>query len=433
MNSKSKNVKTILVTLLIEIILAAILTLATVLVTGYIIVNLETLTNLTFVNYAYRWEKLWIMIFYLSDFLFYIIISLIFIELILFVLRKMILTGIKAVETIKNVEFKKAQEVVKTISLISIFKAMKINTPKRSIIAYVILMVVVFGSGWVAKTVLKANDSLVYRSYEIINLYNDEQIIDFKDELTDDQRYQILIDTDVANIHLYTVSSTTDAKFYYLYDTEAQKQAYTIDIDEELNIITIVLDQNLVSYEKYVDPVLPSIEIYLPSTIKIDLIDVSISTYGSLTMEYVTFGDLVVDSHHADLTITGEGVRVNSIDINQYEGELQLIIDHSDDVTLVLDQVKSSIRLNLVENDLLVHSIYTDLFIYQTDALSIDITSLDSSLELREVVGDTVTMDLDASQLLYVNSSGNMTTVATIVSNDSVLTLRGVTNDQDSE
>ncbi len=433
MNSKSKNIKTILVTLLIEIILAAVLTLATVLIVGYIIVNLETLTNLSFMKYAYRWEKFWIFIFYLSDLLFYIIISLIFIELILFVLRKMILTGIKAVETIKNVEFKKAQEVVKTISLISIFKAMKINTPKRSIIAYVILMVVVFGSGWLAKTVLKANDSLVYRSYEIINLYNEEQIIDFKEELTDDQRYQILIDSDVANIHLYTVSNTTDAKFYYLYDTEAQKQAYTIDIDEVNNIITIHLDQNLTSYERFVDPVLPSIEIYLPSTIKIDLIDVSIAMYGSLTMEYVTFGDLVVDSYHADLTITGEGVRVGSVDINQYEGDLQLIIDHSDDVTLKLEQVEASVRLNLIENQLLIDSLYSDLFFYQTDALSIGVTSLESSLELREVVGDTVTMNLDKSELLYVNSSGNMTTVATIVSKDSVLTLRGVTNDQDSE
>ena len=97
MNSNANKLKTILLTLLIEIILAAILTIATILVVGYIIVNLETFTNLGFVNYAFRWEKFWIFIFYFSDLLFYLIISLIFIELILFVLRKMITRGIKAV------------------------------------------------------------------------------------------------------------------------------------------------------------------------------------------------------------------------------------------------------------------------------------------------------------------------------------------------
>ena len=327
----------------------------------------------------------------------------------------------------------KAVDVVKSISLITFFKAIKINTPKRSIIAYVILMAVVFGSGWIAKTVLKANDSLVYRSYEIINLYSDEQIIDFQDELTDDQQYQILIDTDVANIHLYTVSSTTDAKFYFLYDTNEQKSAYSIDIDEDLNIITVNLDQDTFGYERYVDPVLPSIEIYLPSTIKIDLIDVSISQYGSLTMEYVTFQDLKVKGYQADITITGEGIRVDSIDIDQYLGDLQLILDHSNDVFLKLDQVEGTIRLNLIENSLNIESIFSDLFIYQIDSKTIDILATDSSLELREVVGVNHSMNLDTTQLLYVNSSGNNTTIVTIVSTNSVLTLRGVTNDQESE
>ncbi len=400
---------------------------------GYIVVNLETFTNLSLVNYAVGWEKFWVFVFYFSDLMFYFIISLIFIELILFVLRRMILRGIKAVETIKAVEFPKAIEIVKSISLISVFKAIRINTPKRSIIAYVILMAVVFGSGWISKTVLKAYDSLVYRSYKIINLHSDEQIIDFQDELTDDQRYDIIINTDVANIHLYTVSNTTEAKFYFLYDTETQKSAYSINVDQESNQIIIDLDQSLTNYEKYVDPVLPSIEIYLPSTIKIDLIDVSILTYGSLTMEYVTFGDLKVDSHNADLSITGEGVRVNTIDITQYKGDLQLIIDHSDDVVLDLDKVDASVRLNLVENTLNVTTVDTELFMYQTDATAIMVTAIDSSLEFREVIGDDILIDIDTCELLYVNTSGKNPTVATIVSKNSVTTLRGVINDQESE
>ena len=429
MNLKQNYVKTFLLSLLIEIVLAALLTLSIIFTIGYMRLNVGTFEQLSLVGYASGSEKIWVFIYYFSDILFYIIISLLFFELILMLLRGMVLRGIKTIEIARNLDLSSLTEKVKKVSLTSIFKAMKINTPKRSIIAYVLLMIIVFGSGWVAKVILNANDSFVYRSDKIINLYSDEVLVDLSGETNDSNQYKLIIDGDIVNLHLYTVSNTSEAKFYFLYDTIEQKSAYTLDINKETNEITINLNQNQESYLKYVDPVLPSIEIYLPNTLKIELIDVSIQTYGSMTMEYVTFKDLIIDSYNAELSIKGEVMMVNTVSITQQLGTLALTFDHVEKVDLSIEDVEATLRISQITDTFTIDSKSSDIFLYQTTTQTMSLIGNNSDFELREVLGIEANINLTNSKLLYVNSNSQNPAIVTISSIDSEITTKGVKND----
>ena len=430
---RQNQIKAIIVNFLVLIVLTALLVLGIIFMVGYMDVNAGTFGQMALVNYARGYEKIWVFVYYFSDVLFYIIISLLFFEMILMILRTMIIRGIKTIEVVKKVDLKVIIEKIKIVSLISIFKAMKINTPKRGIIAYAIVMVLVFGSGWVAKTVLNSNDSLVYRSDKIINLYNDEKIVDFTGEMTDTDLYDIIIDGDIVNVHIYSVANTNEANFYYLYDTEEQKAAYTITIDHELNQIHVVLDQNQDGYEKYIDPVLPSVEMYLPGLLKVDQIDIKVSVYGSVTMEYVTFADLILDTNHSDISVKGEGMMVDSVTVKQNIGKLALTFDRVGNVDLTIENVDATLRLNQITNSLLIDSISSDIFLYQTTANTMTIDAVTSELELREVLGQNATINLVNSKLLYVNTKSENPAIVTINSENSELTTKGIKNDQESQ
>ncbi len=426
---KKNLIKTVIISLIMEIVLAAVLALAIIFTVGYMEINAGVFEQLNLVSYARGYEKLWVFIYYLSDVLFYIIISLLFFELILLIIRTMVNRGLKVIETVRGNDLSRITEKVKKVSFITIFKAMKINTPKRSLIAYAIVMVLVFGSGWIAKTVLNAYDSLVYRSDKIINLYSDEVLIDFTNETTDDDQYTIVIDSDIVNIHIYSVANTLEGKFYLLYDTPEQKEAYSLEVNKETNAISINLDQNNDSYQKYIDPVLPSVELYLPSTLKVNIVDVSITTYGSLTMEYLTFNDLIIDSRNADLSIKGEGMMVDSITLTQYAGNLSLVFDNVESAHLDIEEVTATLRLNQVTNDLTVDSVSSQIFLYQTTAETLTLNGDKSEFELREVAGVNAVVNITNSKLLYVNTTSQNPASVTIISENSEITTKGVKND----
>lgn len=428
-NMKKNIIKTVLVILIMEIVLAALLALAIIFTVGYMDINAGVFGQMNLVGYARGYEKLWVFIYYLSDILFYLIIALLFFELILLIIRTMVTRGLKAIETIRGNDLKRIIEKVKKVSLITFFKVIKINTPKRSIIAYAIVMALVFGSGWIAKTVLNAYDSLVYRSDKIINLYSDEVLIDFANETTDADQYTILIDSDIVNIHIYSVANTVEGKFYLLYDTPEQKEAYSLDVNKETNAIVINLDQNQESYQKYIDPVLPSVELYLPSTLKVNIVDVSITTYGSLTMEYLTFNDLIIDSRNADLSIKGEGMMVDSINLTQYAGNLSLVFDNVESAHLDIEDVTATLRLNQISDDLVVDSVLSKIFLYQTTAETLTLNGDESEFELREVAGVNAVVNITNSKLLYVNTTSQNPASVTIISENSEITTKGVKND----
>lgn len=430
---RQNQIKAIIVNFLIILVLTALLVLGIIFMVGYMEVNAGTFGQLSLVNFANGYEKIWVFVFYFSDVLFYIIISLLFFEMVLMILRTMIIRGIKTIEMIKKNDLKTIIDKVKIVSLISIFRAMKINTPKRGIIAYAVVMVLVFGSGWVAKTVLNSYDSLVYRSDKIINLYSDEKIVDFANEMTDTDLYDIIIDSDIVNVHIYSVANTNKAKFYYLYDTDEQKAAYTMTIDHELNQIHVVLNQNQDGYEKYVDPVLPSVEMYLPGLLKIDQVDINISIYGSVSMEYVTFSDLILETNLADISVKGEGMMVDSVTVKQKMGKLALTFDHIGNVDLTIENVDASLRLNQITSSLLIDSISSDIFLYQTTANTITIDAVDSELELREVLGQNATITVVNSKLLYVNTKSENPAIVRINSENSELTTKGIKYDQESQ
>jgi hypothetical protein len=433
MKTKTQKISILLMTLLMEILFTALLTVIIVVIVGYVSVNIVFFDNFSIVGFANGWERFWIFLYFLSDVLYFVLLSLIFFEAALFAVRQIFIRAIKAIEKIQDKDFEKAQTVIKSVSLVTMFKWMKIDTMKRSIITYLIVIALVLGSGWLSKAVLKANDSPVYRAYEVLNLYSDDTIYDFTDELSDEQTYDITISSGVGNIHIYTVANSNEAKFYYLYDTEAQLTAYDLSVDKETDTITILINEDQTAYERYVDPVLPSLEIYLPSSIHIGTITVDIASYGALTMEYLAFAALKVDAKNADLSIKAQDLSVGSIDISQTNGNLILNVDDAESVTLDLDTIDASIRLADIAMAMALTVNKANIFLYQTVAAGIDITATDSQLELREVVSGDTSIDLLRSNLLYVNTSGENQSIATIHSIDSVMTLRGVENAAEGE
>lgn len=433
MKTKTQKLSILLMTLLMEILFTALLTVIIVVIVGYVSVNIVFFDNFSIVGFANGWERFWIFLYFLSDVLYFVLLSLIFFEAALFAVRQIFIRAIKAIEKIQDKDFEKAQTVIKSVSLVTMFKWMKIDTMKRSIITYLIVIALVLGSGWLSKAVLKANDSPVYRAYEVLNLYTDDTIYDFTDELTAEQTYDITITSGVGNIHIYSVANSNEAKFYYLYDTEAQLTAYDLIVDKETDTITVHINEDQTLYERYVDPVLPSLEIYLPSSIHIGTITVDIAYYGALTMEYLAFAALKVDAKNADLSIKAQELTVGTIDIRQTNGNLILNVDDAESVTLDLDTIDASIRLADIAMAMDLTANKTNIFLYQTVAASIDITATDSQLELREVVSEDTSIDLLRSDLLYVNTSGENQSIATIHSIDSVMTLRGVENAAEGE
>ncbi len=428
-SSKTAWIKPALKTFLLELVWMVPMTVLFILLVGYIQVNFPILSEIKLTAYAQGWEAFWVFCFFFSNILYFIVLIALMAEAILFFLRKMGLTAIKGIETIKQQTFPKLQSYVKAVSFITLFKKIKINTMKKALIAYVIALIIVFGSGWLAKTVLKATDSLVYRSHEVIHLNHQDQTYDFSTDITAKTPYDLVIETGMAHVHVYTISDTNEGSFYVLYDTESQLDDYELVIDDTDKSIHVTLNRNQLTYERYVDDVIPAIEIYLPEALVINSTSVRIANQGSLTMEYVTFGDLTVNAKECDTSIKANDTIVGDIAITQVMGSLDLEIDRMERAMIELTSVDATIHLETIADDATLEVVSSEVFLYQMTADALIVNSVESNLEFREVVAPTLHFTLTKGSLLYVNANRGVDSIATIESTDATITLRGVVND----
>jgi hypothetical protein len=399
------NIIKILGLAIIEVLLSIILFIVIVLTMGYIGNNIYLFTDLSVLKFSSGTGKFLMAVYLLSNIGFMVILSLIFIEIGLFIIRTMVIQFLKALEFIQNRKYIKSITMIKSISLISIFKAFKINTPKRSIIAYFAIIIFILGSGFIAKSILKAYDVQVYRVYETINLYHEITNVDFTAQIDNEDTYNIFIETRSGNVHVYQVEDQTNVEFAFYYDTQEELDAFTYDINEDTKTITIVFNPDITNYEEYIDPLIPSMELYLPGALIIGNLTVNIIETGDFAIEYVDLDTLNLTVNQGDISITANKNNIQNYHLEIHDSKIRVNAASSDHVWLLLDNSDGTFQFGTVNYsvDIFMEN-ESDLYLYNLVVANFTINSANSNLELREVYSQYA--DITTNNDVYFHKNG---------------------------
>ena len=418
---------------LLVVLLAVLLTLVLIFSVSYARANTDVFTIGSIVAFASGWEKFWVWIYLAADAAYYCILLMIFFELSLFLARMIAITAVKVLSGLSQRDPDPIIAIIKKVSLLTLFKWIRLNNIKRGLIAYFAVMLLVFGSGWVAKKVLAANDSLVYRSMVAINLESEEQIYDASTDILADDTFDIQITANVGNVHIYAVSDETEIKMYFLYDVASQRENLVWTIDPETNLIVVTFNQTVTDYVVYADPVPPAVEIYLPDTLAVGSIDVTLSVYGNLTMRYLDFERLDADVAGGEINLTAKDIVVGDIILASRGGRISADVEDCENVTVFLTGgAEADFTFKSISEALAITAAAdSDLYLYATQAASITIGAASGSiLELRELYAPDIEILLSDADLVFVNGVrgyGYDTFVITAVGGS--VTTRGVPDD----
>ncbi|MDD3122235.1 MAG: hypothetical protein PHC62_01815 [Candidatus Izemoplasmatales bacterium] len=416
---------------IIEVLLSILLFIVIVLSIGYIGNNLYLFTDLSVLQYGTGTGKFLMAVYLLSNIGFMVILSLIFIEIGLFTLRTMLIQFLKALEFIQNKKNTKTITLIKSISLISIFKAVKINTPKRSIIAYFSLLIIILGSGFIAKSILKAYDVQLYRVYETINLYHEITNVDFTTQIENGDTYNVFIETRSGNVHVYQVQDQSNVEFAYYYDTQEQLDTFTYNINEDTKTITIIFNPDITSYEEYIDPLIPSMELYLPDTLLIGNLTVNIIETGDFAMEYVNLDTLNLTANQGDISIIANKNIIQNYHLEIHDSKVRVNASSSDHVWLLLDNSDGTFQFGTVNYSVDIYmENASDLYLYNSVVVNFTIDSSNSNLELREVYTQNADITTNNDILYHKNGVQSRQPVSYIVHNtNSDIKISGVNYD----
>jgi hypothetical protein len=416
---------------IIEVLLSILLFIVIVLSIGYIGNNLYLFTDLSVLQYGTGTGKFLMAVYLLSNIGFMVILSLIFIEIGLFTLRTMLIQFLKALEFIQNKKNTKTITLIKSISLISIFKAVKINTPKRSIIAYFSLLIIILGSGFIAKSILKAYDVQLYRVYETINLYHEITNVDFTTQIENGDTYNVFIETRSGNVHVYQVQDQSNVEFAYYYDTQEQLDTFTYNINKDTKTITIIFNPDITSYEEYIDPLIPSMELYLPDTLLIGNLTVNIIETGDFAMEYVNLDTLNLTANQGDISIIANKNIIQNYHLEIHDSKVRVNASSSDHVWLLLDNSDGTFQFGTVNYSVDIYmENASDLYLYNSVVVNFTIDSSNSNLELREVYTQNADITTNNDILYHKNGVQSRQPVSYIVHNtNSDIKISGVNYD----
>jgi hypothetical protein len=431
-----KNIWPLIGALFLELFLLLVFGLLAVISMGYIVSNVIVWTNFSILQFASGWDAFWMFWVFFSDALLYVILVFMFVEIGLYLLRTSGKVIVKGYEKYSGKIQDKWANRFKSMSLLVLFRLIKINTVKRGIIAYVSIIVLMLLSGFIGKTVLTGKNALIYRAFETINLYSHLEEVDFTPSINDDQVFDLLIEGGVANIHLYQVKESSKAKFYLLYDDEQIKDAYEFEIDYINQTITARLNLDQESYTRYVDSVLPSLEFYLPEWLKLDHIRIDIHTAGNVTIDYLKYDSIEIDASKSEIYLrTLSGVTPSLIQINAFESKLNLQVDQVDQLHVSLRSTEANIRIRVVNQEMVLQLIeQSRVFMFQSTIVSLNAVANNSVLELREVYPTQVAIQLTSSTLYYVNGQSTYPYgVFSIEQTLSKVTTQGVPYDSSSE
>ena len=419
--------------LLLSLLLATALMLVVLFAVSFYQVNADRFSILPIVAFARGWEKFWVWVYLAADAGYLIILGLLFLELSLFLARTIATLVVKAAAAIKGDDPARLVAIIRKVSLATPIRALRIDTPTRAIVAYVALLVLVLGSGWVAKQVLERNDSLVYRSIVVENLESDLLTVDATDEIAAGDAYDIVVSAGVGNVHLYAVADAVEIKVYFLYDDPAQKDGLIRTVDVEANRIDVAFADAATAYERYVDPLPGAVEIYVPATLPIADVEVTLSHYGNLTVEYLDFASLRATVAAGAISLTAADLMVGDVDLTSDAGSVSVKTDACASMSLTLSggagaTVSAGTVTGPFSADLGAGSY---LLAYSTTAAAIDVVATDADVELRETYAPDAAFALTGGSLLYVNGDAAYAYASlTIDQSGTDVTLRGVPDDQ---
>ncbi|HAQ57222.1 MAG TPA: hypothetical protein DCR44_07515 [Acholeplasmatales bacterium] len=427
------NFLLVLKNLILVSILAIILGIVVLFAISFFQVNAVRFSILPIVAFARGWEKLWVWIYLAADAGYLLILGLLFLELSLFLARTIVILSAKALAAVRGTDPERLIKIVKKISLVTPIKKLGVNTPTKSIIAYVAVMLLVLGGGWVAKQILDANESLVYRSIIVKNLESDELVVDVEADIEADETFAIDIAAGVGNVHIYSVSDTTEVTAYFLYDTTTERESLVWSVDADTNVISVRFSETADAYVKYVDPLPGSIELYLPSTLTIGAITVDLAHYGNLTIEYLSFATLVADVAQGTISLSAADRTIGDVLLASRGGVITVKVDACASIQLTLfDHADANLTAGAVTGSLSIVANGEDheVLVYSSVAAIVSISGSDAQVEVREVYAPDIRIEVVSSRILYVNGDkayayGSVT----VVQDTSEITLRGVPDD----
>lgn len=396
---------TILGALLAEILLVTLILLSGLFALSYFEANLIVWENYAVLETASGADAFWMALYLTSDVLLFVILVFLFAEVVLFLVRTAAKIVFKTVEKTMNAPQDKALAFVKKISLLSLFRLMKIDTVKKGIIAYVAVIAVMLLSGWIPKAVLEQREALVFRTFETKNLHSKVDAPDFAAAIEAGTPYDVVIRAGVANVHLYQVSSTTEAKLYLLYDEERILADYVWTIDAQNGILEIEVNPNQTTYTPYVDMVLPSVEVYLPDQLVVKDVTIDIAVHGSVNVDYLAFETLDIAFKKGDLNIRQIKDHVaKSVVIEAWDALMTVQFDRVESLELNLINTRANIRARAIDHLLKIRATEgSDLFMYQISAETLEGSFADATVQLREIYAPTIDIETVDTSLVYVN------------------------------
>lgn len=423
----------VLIMTLTEVLLSVLLFIVLIFSFSYFTTNLYAFTDLKILSYGSGSEVFWMALYLGTNTLFTLVILLVLLEIALFTLRMMAKVALNTITKVTGKESPKIDSFFKNLSIIALLKKIKIDNRKRAIITYLVLMVLIFGVKFVTKSILSTTESSLYRVYENISLYHDTYTESLTDELEEGSEYTLLLNTSVGNIHLYTMSESTDMELIYYYDTLAQKCTLNYSIDKETNTIVVSFNEMITSYTPYVDDLLPQIELYLPETLSIDVVDIQVTTYGTVAMEYFSANSLNLDVNHTYVNIDLPNNTIDNYYIEAIDSTVRIITNDTKYFELYTDNCTTNITLGDVEQTADFSVINgSEFYLYQTIAYNLNFTSSNSTLDIREVYSTNLSIDTTNDDFTYLNGSpSNQPETTSVMISGSKMNVKGITYDSE--
>ncbi len=417
-----------------EMLLAVLLFVILLFGSSYVQTNFYAFTDFSILKYGNGIDGFWMALYLSSNAIFILTVSLILLELVLFTIRMMGKVAFSTIEALTHKESHKLKTFFQNFSIIYLFKKIKINNKKKALIAYLVLIVLIFGVKFVAKQVLASSDADLYRVYENINLYSDKYNNFMTDEISNNEEYSIEINTSVGNVHIYTLSERTDIEMIYLYDSLLQKCTLSYVIDTENKVIQISFNEDVTNYTMYEDDLMPQIELYLPATLLIDSITVNIENQGTLSMQYVNANSLDVDANNALINIKLTDYTIDNYNFNLTNTDIRVETDSLKNFTIALDHSYSILLLTDVENSINISATnYSSVYLYQTISYKLTSYTSRSTIDFREMYAQIIDITTIHDDFQFINgNANNQPAVATITSFESTIEVKGVTYDSES-
>lgn len=432
---KKGIVKNVFIMTLTEVLLSALLFIVLIFSFSYVTTNLYAFTDLKILAYGNGAEVFWMALYLGTNTLFTLVVFLVLLEIALFTLRMMAKVALNTIAKVTGKENLKIDSFFKNLSIIALLKKIKIDNRKRAIIAYLVLMVLIFGVKFVVKSILSTTESDLYRVYENISLYHDTYTENLTDELEEGGQYTLLINTSVGNIHLYTMSESTDMELLYYYDTLGQKCTLDYTIDKETNTILVSFNESVDSYTPYVDDLLPQVEIYLPESLSIQLVEVHVTNYGTVAMEYFSALELTLFVNHTNVNIDLPNNSIDTYYIEAKDSSIRINTNDTKYFDLLADNCSANITLGDVQQTANFHlENESSFYLYQTIGYNMNFFSKNSILDIREVYSTNLTIDTQNDDFTYLNGSpSNQPDTISVIIDGSKMNVKGLTYDSEGD